>query len=393
MDAFSATDFRQLLHTQAEACVSIYIPTEPAGEAGQAGPIELKNLLTQAEDDWVAKGTRPATVREILEPARSLLSDPTFWKSQSNGLALFLANGSLRTWRLPLKFAPFVWIGQHLHLKPLLPLIEDDDRFFVLAVSQNNVKLYAGNRQGLTEIHVGKLPKNLSEALHYHQPEGMFQVRSFHAAGVHGSARGKSAKEGAVFHGQGGGAEHDKADLLAYFRVIDRGLSEFLRSESAPLLFAGVEYLFPLYREANSYPALVDSPVHGNPARWNTVELHARAKPIMAPYWNRTRQQDIQRLQDLIGGNQVSCDIESVLPAAQQGRVDAVFVAADGQLWGSFDSATQHVQVVEERQGTGEDLLDLVARLALTNGGRAYAVPTRDLPTGLLLSALYRYGA
>lgn len=391
VDIFSIKDFQELLGTRADSCVSIYVPTEPTGEQGQAGPIELKNLLTQAEERLIARQLRPATVRGMLQPAHDLQADRAFWKSQSLGLAVFLANGSLRAWRLPARFAPFAFVGNHFYIKPLLPLVEGEDQYFVLAVSQNEVKLYAGNRTSVSQIHVDELPKNLAEALHFHQPEGLFQVRSIHRAGPP-AARGKSAKEGAVFHGQGaGGPEHHKDDILAYFRAINGALEGFLHGQSAPLLFAGVDYLFPIFREASSYPFLVDRPLDGNPALWNAVELFKRARPIVEPHWSRSRQRDARRIVDLTGTDLVSSDIEHVLPAAEEGRVDAVFVALDAQLWGSFDPATRRVDIRGGKQDGAEDLLELVARTVLEHQGQAYGVPVSDLPVGLLLAAHYRY--
>jgi hypothetical protein len=94
--------------------------------------------------------------------------------------------------------------------------------------------------------------------------------------GCPGAARGKSA----IYHGQGGGVEHEKADITAYFRIIEQALGTLLHEERAPLLFAGVDFLFPLYREVNSYAYFVEEPVPRNPAQWSAVELHRHAMPL-----------------------------------------------------------------------------------------------------------------
>jgi hypothetical protein len=203
---------------------------------------------------------RSVAAREFVEPAQALLTDPLFWKKQSQGLCLFLTGDTLQTWRLPTKFTNFLWIGNRFYLKPLLPSAESDGRYFVIAVSQNQAKLYAGNHDGVAEVHIDTLPKNLTEALHYHQPEGLFQVRSFHTTGVHGAARGKSAKEGAVFHGQGGGAEHEKNDIVAYFRIIDRALSEFLREERAPWCLPASNFYSRFFSKSTRMRILPSSP-------------------------------------------------------------------------------------------------------------------------------------
>ena len=62
----------------------------------------------------------------------------------------------------------------------------------------------------------------------------------------------------AMVSGHGGVTDDTKENLLKYFRLIDRGLHDLLKDERAPLVLAGVEYLFPIYREANTYPRLIE---------------------------------------------------------------------------------------------------------------------------------------
>jgi len=44
--------------------------------------------------------------------------------------------------------------------------------------------------------------------------------------------------------------------------------------KKAPLVLAGVEYLFPIYQEANTYPDLVEEGITGNPENLKPEELH-----------------------------------------------------------------------------------------------------------------------
>jgi len=53
--------------------------------------------------------------------------------------------------------------------------------------------------------------------------------------------------------------------IIEYLRTLDAALHEMLREESAPFVLAGVEYLWPLYRAANTYPHLIEGGVAGKP--------------------------------------------------------------------------------------------------------------------------------
>lgn len=59
--------------------------------------------------------------------------------------------------------------------------------------------------------------------------------------------------------GKGGGSDESaKNELLRYFRLVSDGLTEFLNGDRVPFVLAGVEYSLPIYKEANTYPNLID---------------------------------------------------------------------------------------------------------------------------------------
>ena len=382
IDSLTQGDLQRLAAEQKAPCVSLYMPTLRIGSDALQNVIRLKNLLVEAEERLVAQRRR-ADARDFIRPIGKLLEDETLWNDLSSGLALFRCEETLRYWRLPLAFETFVWVGDRFYIKPLLPLATHDDRFYLLAVSQNEVRLFEGSRHDLAEIHPAKLPNSLVEALHFHQPEGMLQVRTVSTA-MHG-------KEGAVFHGQGAATEHSKDDIFAYFRIVDRALHAFLKDKQVPLLFAGVGYLFPIYGRANTYPHLLEEPIPGNVSHSNTVELHRQASKILMPFWHRDDAEDIERFRRAAGTDRVSGDLKEILPAAHDGRIDTLFVASDVESWGRFDRATGHFELTALLEPGGEALLDLAASETLKRGGRVHAMRSTELPEGKLASALFRY--
>jgi len=94
---------------------------------------------------------------------------------------------------------------------------------------------------------------------------------------------GKGGHHPAKFHGQGVGIDEAKEDILRYFQHIDRGLHALLKDETAPLMLAGVEYLFPLYQEANTYPHLLEQGITGNPDKLKAETLREKAWDIVEP--------------------------------------------------------------------------------------------------------------
>ena len=81
------------------------------------------------------------------------------------------------------------------------------------------------------------------------------------------------------------------------------------------------------------------------------------------------------------------------MPAAYYGRVESLFVAVDQEQWGSFDPATETLQIHEQGEPGDEDLLDLAATQTLLHGGAVYAVEQAQMPTGVPLAAVFRYAS
>lgn len=79
-----------------------------------------------------------------MRPAENLLRDEDFWQHQSDGLAVFLSPGSFRAHRLPSRFDEILVIADKFQIKPLLPLFNRNVKFYILALSMNEVRLFLG---------------------------------------------------------------------------------------------------------------------------------------------------------------------------------------------------------------------------------------------------------
>jgi hypothetical protein len=209
-----------------------------------------------------------------------------------------------------------------------------------------------------------------------------------------GTATPGGAKQRAsIFHGHGASEEDDKSVLLRYFQRVDKGLMELLPEERYPLVLAGVDYLLPIYQQANNYPYLVDAFIEGNPDELNAKELHQRAWKIIAPIFQADQRTAIERFTELheSGSGLASVDLKSIVPAAHYGRVETLFVALDIQLWGKYDAQNNTIKRHAEFQPGDQDLLDLAAVQTLLNGGTVYALEPGKMPRKASLAAIYRY--
>jgi hypothetical protein len=388
LDRVSQEALRALAGTRGQACVSIYMPTHPAGAEMQQDPIRLRNLLADAEKRLIAAGLRTPEARAIIAQASDLLPRHNFWQHQSNGLAVFLAPDLFDYYRLPFDVEPLLVVGGRLHLKPLLRTLRPDGRFYVLALSQGQVRLLEGSRHEVREVDLDNVPQSLSDALRFDVVERQVQFHtSTRAPG------GRGGERAAIFFGHGGSEESTKSDILRYFHQVDHGLREWLGPSKAPLVLAGVEYLHPLYREANTYPHVVADGLMGNPDDLRPEELHARAWEIVRPIIVEVRETAVSQLRQLKGSGSplASTDVEAIALGAHYGRVDTVFARLDQQRWGRVNADAAEVELFDEPRPEGEDLLDRAAVQTYLNGGAVYVVPAEQMPGPEPIAAIFRY--
>ena len=105
-----------------------------------------------------------------------------------------------------------------------------------------------------------------------------------------------------VFHGHGAGGEVDKALLERFLRQVDDGLREVLKTATAPLVLAAVDYEQAMFRQLTRYPHVLGEGIGGNPEQLRPAELHERAWAIVEPVFAQAPQQAAQRYQEAAGG-------------------------------------------------------------------------------------------
>ena len=386
MDTLTKEDLSTLNAPKSGPAVSLYAPMHQAGPDTRENHIRFKNRVQEAEAMLEQKGLGPREVAALLAPAVALIDDDDLWQHQYGGFAMFLSEGESHYYSLPTEFEGITVVSERYHLKPLLPLLTGDGRFHVLAVSLNKARLFAATHHGIQEVKLADdVPTSMAEALRFDDPEESLQ---YHA--VSGSRPG-AARPDITFHGSGSSDEDKKEDILRYFKMLENGVTDELDAGSTPLVFAGVDYLYSLYREANHYPHLVEAHVTGNPDEWHPDEVREKAWEVVGSQFDQAKQEALERYAAQAHLDTASGSLNEVVPAAVDARIDTLIVGLGEQQWGSFDAQNRTLELHDEQQSGDEDLLDLAAVQTLLNGGKVYAVPKEEVPDGGLVAAVYRY--
>ncbi len=381
LDIISHGDIQELMAVESPSCVSFFLPTHASGPAVAEGSLRLKNLTTEATLELERLGLRSSEAAELLGPVEALIDDTGFWAHAESGLAVFVDSDGLRRFRLPSPVEDAVWVSERFWIAPLLASVEPLAGFFVLALSENEVRLFRCGRFRVDELSLGEIPASSAEALRFDDRESQLQS--------HGGDRVGSGQVSATFHGQGVSSDFDNVDQTRFLQSVDRGLSQIVGDGSDPLVLAGVEEIVARFRSLSSHRNIADSSIRGNPDQLSPKNLHERALPLVTSHLTA----DQIRAHDSFGSPSTTTDASVVgtLAAAMSGRVDRLFIVNGGRVWGLVDPDTSQIEEHADRRPGDVDLLDAAARATLVNGGAVFAVDAADMPTDSSLAAVLRY--
>jgi len=379
-----------LAGVEAPPVVSIYLPTHEKARETRQDPIRMRNALAAVTERLVGAGHRRPEVEELLKPAQALVDDDLFWRHQAQGLAVFVAPGGLfQAHKLPIEVPEKQEVGPRPHLKPLLPLLADDGRFYVLCVRAGDCQLHQGSRFGIAEIEAEGLPSagvaEITAETDYEQtihaaPQA--RPRAGSPVGMPGATNFGEAPE-----------EQRKAQLIEYLRRIDDAVKRRIGADQAPVVLVGQPEVQGHLRALSKEVRLLEEGVAKDPSALKREELHALAYEVAKPVFARGRELALDKFRARVGSNdpRAGTDLHAVVTGARFGRVDALFVAEGQSVWGHHDGMSDKVRIDQEPTAENEDLIDYAAVHSLLGGAPVWVLPRDQMPAEAPACATFRF--
>jgi hypothetical protein len=363
-------------------CLSLYQPTHRHHPDNQQDPIRFRNLVKTIEESLQQKYSA-RDVRPLLEPLQALERDDAFWNHTLDGLAVLVAPGIFRVYRLQRPVAELAVVADSFHIKPLLRILQSAERYHVLGLNRQQIRLFEGNRDALDEVELSPaVSLTISEALRA-------ETRGSHVeVWTHGS---DSAGAG-VHHGQGSNERLVQSDTERFFRAVDRTIMEhYSRPSGLPLLLAALPEHHSLFRRVSHNPFLMAEGIDIHPDALRIDALRERA-------WRVAERDYLNRLTGLVeifglarSKGFGDDDVAQVADRALAGRVATLLIEADRNLPGRVDATTGRIEFADLSDPRVDDLLDDLGELVLKNRGQVVIVPAGRMPTRTGLAAIYRF--
>ncbi len=385
--------------------LSVYLPTHPLPRQSAEDRVRLKNLVRSACEQLVAEGMRAADAERFCQPVRTVLDDDAFWRSLGNGVAIFTSAEETRVFRVEQSMPEQFVVGDRYYLRPLLTAYGTDETFYALALDKNKTRLFRGDRSFIEELDLpAGTPTSFEEAMQYDDTlEPNMTTNTFNARG--GASR-SSMRGGSVFAGHGGAKDAAAEQTVRYARLIEHGVTELLKNETAPLLLFGIERQLSDYRMVNHYANLVREQVTGASDYLSPKQIHETSLEVLKPHLEAGVDSDLHELTENGDSELASQDPSQIVAAAAAGRVKTLFFDDSVGPFGTLDRQTFEVKQVCDDQprylreqgdatavsdsACGWDLVDLAAAETALHGGEVHAFTGEDAPIHGV-AAVYRY--
>jgi hypothetical protein len=389
MDTFDRHQLELLLASEGGPHISVFLPAPRKQSEVRDDAIRVSNFVGQAHATLTDHWMRPSEADDFLKPLGDLVHDREFLSDRRHGSAIYLCGDLFLVYAVSQAVPEQMFISRRFRIRPMLSVLDHLAKFHLLTLSKKEVKLYRGTQQSISQVEQVRLPKGFEESM------VELSISAERGAQAHSAAKEMTGKQAAVFHGQGGRPDAEKAEIREYLRQVDTAVSRFLQDSSGHLILAGVEYLTSIYRLICSCSTLADETISGNVDHLSPKELLQQAMPIVTAEMRRERQAD----EAAVGHRRrhgAATDAEQVLCAAFEGRIDALFFDTDATLEGSFYPDTRTLQELHrvpsgQPGDPGCDLIELAAIQTLRHGGRVHAVNAAEMPIDGRIAASLRY--
>ena len=373
-------DLKELAQCATAPCVTIYAPLRNGIFKTKEGPVRLGNQLKIArkylEKDFSMSREE---IEKLLKPAAALGDDHFFWKTPADGLAVFVAPGLFRRYRLPIRFAEETTVARRFDMKPLFPLLMGNQRYYLLLLSKRHARLFQGSKYAINEVKDTDFGEG---ADFYPAKSGDKRLES------HGVS---TAEKSSIFHGHGGLKDAEYLITEKFFRSVNEKLRQLLMFENAPLVLSAPEKLTAMYKDINDYPNLIDAQSELSAPSKNEKDFASDAWKTVRNYFEKRIDESLERYDQMAGSQKVSSDSAEIITAAANGRVECLFCAKNAQLWGKIDPIL-HRPVFSAAKSEGDE--DLAGRAVLetfSQRGLIWILSEKAIPGQKMLAAIFRY--
>lgn len=372
----SEKTIHELINQKGENFVTITLPTHEKGEESKQDPIRFKNLLSKAEKTLQSRGSKNGHAGDVLKPAKELLDKPMFWSHLKKGLVVYLTDDTFNVYHLPYEIDEQVFVNDHFLITPLLPMTSMDGSFVVLAASRKNIRLLRCTRNTIQDI-TPDIETSVSDYLEV-DPQKQLQF--------HSGAKGQSA----MYFGHNANEEDKMVVVEAFYREIEKEITNMLNETGDPLILAGLTENIGLYEKVNHYNRLIEDTVSYNPDELSDKELRDKGWDVVKEHFLSEMYRSLEKFSEY-GEDRVSNNLGEIIESTVMGKSQTIFISRGETKWGKYDEENHTVHYSNQPNGEDVELLNWLSITGYKTGSKVYVLPKEEMPIHSTVAAEFRF--
>jgi hypothetical protein len=301
----------QLEKASGNVCVTVIIPTHRLSPDRRADRLTLNRAVDQAIDQLRYKYDAELLARSLSSDLKQLAAEADLIHNY-DGLGLYVSTGIKKMIRFPFEVTGKVLVSDRFDLRDLWYKIQLSSTYYVLLVTENNVKFWQGHLDHLEQIVGENIPEGYQEEYIYEHPS-----RSTSYAG-HAHLKSFEKDRSVV----------EEFRMKAFLKKLDIEIHKYIIGDQ-PLILLAPPKTISWYKEvARKLPGLT-STIEGNYAYLNQTEIASMVWPLIHHHFQTAFEKEIETANELSGHHRAVFGIEACWRAAVDGNAYKLLVEKD----------------------------------------------------------------
>jgi hypothetical protein len=362
--ALSPTTLTELRRPRPYPAVSVLTPMHRREPEKAQDRVRLRNVVAEAKRQLEADPAIPRDRR--LDVARQLdqaLTEVDLTHAE-DGLIIFAAPGEHQVWSLARPVPERVVLSDTFLTRNLVSAQAAEQPLWVLTVSADQVTLWSGGTDRVTEERTGGFPMARSR-------ENFDAERQQRIGDLRSTFRDEGTRQ--------------------FLREVDTAMSTVLREQPRPLYVTGETAALSLLDEVGSVTKNAVHVPHGGLAHGTPDAVWQAVRPLVAAEARKNTDSVTRELESARGHRAFAAGVDELWQNARQGRVRLLAVEENYRVTVRDDDGDHLIPAEGGDLDAREDIVDEIVEQCLETGAEVRFVPDGTLGEADGIAGVLRY--
>jgi hypothetical protein len=373
-DKLLGEEILAMQNEKGKICVSIIVPTHRLSPDRRVDQLTVERAVESTKQLLQFRYT-VSNIKPLLEAIDDWYESIDFNRNLE-GLGLYLSPGFKLAVKFPFPVTKKVIVGDNFEIRDLLYKVNYAKAYFVLHLTQKDVRLFEGSWDELEEIKDNHFPTEYAEAYSYDRPSRgtpgtrYAQVRNFE--------KDKSALEEIRFED--------------FYRTIDNLLNDYLVGDT-PMILLGSEEEVTWFKNISAHNNHIIQKIKGNYNHATIDEISTIVWPAMEAHLKEERKELIEAYKEKIGEHRAINGISEVWQAVKDGKAWKLLVEKDYRKAGFVSKEMNHLYIHPPKiaHRIVADAVDDICEMVLASNGQVFFTDNGQLKDYQHIALITRY--